>query len=232
MEIHKIEICNLNSLKGEFCIDFMSGNLKGQDIFAITGATGSGKSTILDAITLALYNRVPRLDGKKGENSPKSQDPYKRLKPGDTENTLSRGEKKGYAKVVFEVGGQLYRGEWFCELKNLNFGGSHSLYRLKKEAGVEKAETLVSGNLVHEFDANGFPKDKNENMIDIRLIFKNGQKVIRIRDNCVSFDPLKYLELHETDDPTKHFGIRMVMKMVKNADFVYSLGMNNLTLVL
>ena len=170
MEIHKIEICNLNSLKGEFCIDFMSGNLKGQDIFAITGATGSGKSTILDAITLALYNRVPRLDGKRGENSPKSQDPYKRLKPGDTENTLSRGEKKGYAKVVFEVGGQLYRGEWFCELKNLNFGGSHSLYRLKKEAGVEKAETLVSGNLVHEFDANGFPKDKTVSKMVVELI--------------------------------------------------------------
>lgn len=170
MEIHKIEISNLNSLKGEFCIDFMSGNLKGQDIFAITGATGSGKSTILDAITLALYNRVPRLDGKKGENSPKSQDPYKRLKPGDTENTLSRGEKKGYAKVVFEVGGQLYKGEWFCELKNLNFSGSHSLYRLKNEAGEEKAETLVSGNLVHEFDTSGFPKDKTVSKMVVELI--------------------------------------------------------------
>lgn len=170
MEIHKIEISNLNSLKGEFCIDFMSGNLKGQDIFAITGATGSGKSTILDAITLALYNRVPRLDGKKGENSPKSQDPYKRLKPGDTENTLSRGEKKGYAKVVFEVGGQRYRAEWLCELKNLNFGGTHSLYQLKNEAGVEKAETLVSGNLVHEFDTNGFPKDKTVSKMVVELI--------------------------------------------------------------
>ena len=170
MEIHKIEICNLNSLKGEFCIDFMSGNLKGQDIFAITGATGSGKSTILDAITLALYNRVPRLDGKKGENSPKSQHPYKRLRPGDTENTLSRGEKKGYAKVVFEVDGQLYRAEWFCELKNLNFGGTHSLYRLKNEAGMEKAETLVSGNLVHEFDASGFPKEKTVSKMVVELI--------------------------------------------------------------
>ena len=170
MEIHKIEICNLNSLKGEFCIDFMSGNLKGQDIFAITGSTGSGKSTILDAITLALYNRVPRIDGKKGDNSPKDKDPYKRLKPGDTENTLSRGEKKGYAKVVFEVGGQLYRAEWLCELKNLNFGGTHSLYRLKNEAGVEKVEMMVSGNLVHEFDASGFPKDKTVSKMVVELI--------------------------------------------------------------
>ncbi|MBR4204056.1 MAG: ATP-binding protein [Clostridia bacterium] len=104
------------------------------------------------------------------------------------------------------------------------------------EHGESERNSSMIALCVEEMTENivrhGFPKDKNENMIDIRLIFKNGQKVIRIRDNCVSFDPLKYLELHETDDPTKHFGIRMVMKMVKNADFVYSLGMNNLTLVL
>ena len=170
MEIHRIEICNLNSLKGEFCIDFVSGQLKGQDIFAITGATGSGKSTILDAVTLALYNRVPRLDGKKGDNDPKSKDPYNRLRPGDTENTLTRDEKKGYAKVVFEVSGQLYRAEWFCELKNVKFSGIHSLYCLKSENGVEKAVPLESGNLVHEFDANGVPKDRTVSKKVVELI--------------------------------------------------------------
>ena len=170
MEIHRIEICNLNSLKGEFCIDFMSGQLKGQDIFAITGATGSGKSTILDAITLALYNRVPRLDGKKGDNEQKSRDPYKRLKPGDTVNTLTRGEKKGYAKVVFETAGELYRAEWLCELKNINFSGTHSLYSLKYENGVEKAVSLESGNLVHEFNADGLPKEGTVSKIVVELI--------------------------------------------------------------
>lgn len=170
MEIQKIEICNLNSLKGEFCIDFMSGQLKGQDIFAITGATGSGKSTILDAITLALYNRIPRLDGKKGDGNPKSKDPYERLAPADTENALTRGEKKGCAKVVFEVAGQRYRAEWLCELKNVTFGGSHTLFRLRNENGAEKAEQLVSGNLVHEFDRNGTPKNKTVSKEVVDLI--------------------------------------------------------------
>lgn len=170
MEIRKIEICNLNSLKGEFCIDFMSGQLKGQDIFAITGATGSGKSTILDAITLALYNRVPRLDGKKGESNPKSKDPYERLKPGDTENSLTRSTKRGYAKVVFEVSGELYRAEWHCELKDVNFSGSHLLYRLRKENGVEEPELLEQGKLVHEFDANGVPRDKTVSKKVVALV--------------------------------------------------------------
>ena len=171
MEIQKIDICNLNSLKGTFCIDFMSGSLKGQDIFAITGPTGSGKSTILDAITLALYNRVPRLDGKKGkESDARSKDPYERLAPEDTKNTLTRGEKKGYAKVVFEASGERYRAEWICELKEKNFVGSHSLYRLGTEGGVEKAEPLVTGNLIKEFDANGTPKDKSVSKAVVALI--------------------------------------------------------------
>ena len=171
MEIQKIDICNLNSLKGTFCIDFMSGSLKGQDIFAITGPTGSGKSTILDAITLALYNRVPRLDGKKGkENDSKSNDPYERLAPEDTKNTLTRGEKKGYAKVVFEASGERYRAEWICELKEKNIVGSHSLYRLQSEDGTEKAELMVTGNLIKEFDASGAPKDKSVSKEVVALI--------------------------------------------------------------
>ena len=171
MEIQKIEICNLNSLKGEFCIDFTSSPLKGQDIFAITGATGSGKSTILDAITLALYNRVPRLDGKEGEYNPNSNGPYKRLKPEDTENTLTRGEKRGYAKVVFEVAGERYRAEWICELKRVKFEGSHALYHLKKEAGVEKADQMVSRNLVNEFNKEtGAPKENTVSKEVVALI--------------------------------------------------------------
>ncbi len=79
---------------------------------------------------------------------------------------------------------------------------------------------------------HGFTKDNREHTIDIRLLFKNGQRMIRIRDNCVNFDPIGYLELHKSDDPSAHFGIRTVMKMVKNADYVNSLGLNNLTLVL
>ena len=150
MEIHRIEICNINSLKGNNDIDFMSGPLMGQDLFAIIGKTGSGKSTILDAITLALYNRVPRLDGKAGEGDVRAKDPYKRLPPGDTKNCLTRGEKRGYAKVVFEASGQLYKAEWLCELKNINFTGSHTLYLVEHADGIEKATVLRTNNLLKD----------------------------------------------------------------------------------
>ena len=68
--------------------------------------------------------------------------------------------------------------------------------------------------------------------MDVRILFKGSSRIIRIRDNCVNFDPVEYLKLHETDDPVAHMGIRMVMKTVKSANYVNSLGLNNLTLVL
>ena len=80
---------------------------------------------------------------------------------------------------------------------------------------------------------HGFSKDKrNDHVIEIRLIFKDDKRLIRIRDNCVNFDPVAYMDLHKTDDPTVHIGIRLVMKMVKEANYVCSLGLNNLTLVM
>ncbi|MBQ3355680.1 MAG: MATE family efflux transporter [Oscillospiraceae bacterium] len=88
-------------------------------------------------------------------------------------------------------------------------------------------EEMVGNIILH-----GFTKDNREHSVELRILFKDQTRVIRIRDNCVNFDPLAYLELHKTDDPAAHIGIRMVMKTVKSATYVNSLGLNNLTLVL
>ncbi|MBW1646469.1 MAG: AAA family ATPase, partial [Deltaproteobacteria bacterium] len=61
MKILKLRIKNLNSLLGEWEIDFTATPFTAEGIFAITGPTGAGKSTILDALCLALYGQTPRL---------------------------------------------------------------------------------------------------------------------------------------------------------------------------
>lgn len=62
MRIQKVRFKNLNSLAGEWEIDLNHPAFAADGIFAITGPTGSGKTTILDAICLALYGRTPRLN--------------------------------------------------------------------------------------------------------------------------------------------------------------------------
>ncbi|MDO4426519.1 MAG: SbcC/MukB-like Walker B domain-containing protein [Moraxella sp.] len=69
MKILKLQLENINALKGKWVIDFNDEAFYAGGIFSITGQTGAGKSSILDAICLALYGMTPRL-GKitKGNN--------------------------------------------------------------------------------------------------------------------------------------------------------------------
>ena len=61
MRILSLRFKNLNSLHGEWHVDFTHPEYESNGIFAITGPTGAGKSTLLDAIALALYGQTPRL---------------------------------------------------------------------------------------------------------------------------------------------------------------------------
>ena len=68
MKILAIRGRNLASLEGDFDVDFTAEPLLSAGIFAISGPTGAGKSTILDAMCLALFARTPRTDQAKENN--------------------------------------------------------------------------------------------------------------------------------------------------------------------
>lgn len=61
MKILSLSFSNLNSLKGNWHIDFTDDAFVNDGLFAITGQTGAGKTTILDAICLAIYGQTPRI---------------------------------------------------------------------------------------------------------------------------------------------------------------------------
>ncbi len=126
MKLIKLEILNLASLdeKDGEVINFVEGALGESNIFSIVGPTGSGKSTILDAICLALYSRAPRYPRKKNEKSAieiygkTDTDESNRLSPTDCRNILTRGKKDGYSKLTFIANnGCLYRAEWHVHFK-------------------------------------------------------------------------------------------------------------------
>ncbi|CAH0991183.1 hypothetical protein SIN8267_01285 [Sinobacterium norvegicum] len=95
MKILTLRFKNINSLKGEWKIDFTQEPFASNGLFAITGATGAGKTTLLDAICLALYHRTPRLN-----------------EPSPADKVMTRHSGDCLAEVEFEVKDKRYRAFW------------------------------------------------------------------------------------------------------------------------
>lgn len=115
MKILAIRGKNLASLEKEFEIDFTAEPLKSAGIFAITGCTGAGKSTILDALCLALFDDTPRTNRAK-ENIAIPDVRDKLINQKDCRTILRRGAGEGYAEVDFlSLGKEIFRSRWMVK---------------------------------------------------------------------------------------------------------------------
>ncbi len=100
MRLIKLKIKNIASLRGDHEISFADIQ-KESSLFAITGETGSGKSTILNSIGLVLYGKV--------------------YKSNINQNDLvTLGEKEGAIELIFQAAGKIYYAVWKVKTRKQN----------------------------------------------------------------------------------------------------------------
>jgi len=166
MKILAIRIKNLASLEGTTEIDFTAEPLCSAGIFAITGATGAGKSTILDALCLALYGKTPRYLQAKETGIEIKDVQGSTLSQGDVRSILRDGTADGFAEVDFKgIDGHDYRATW-------------SVRRARNKAeGSMQSDSVMLKNITANID---IPGKKAETLNEIaRLVGLNFEQFTR-----------------------------------------------------
>ena len=103
---------------------------------------------------------------------------------------------------------------------------------LKK--GIDERRSYLAGLSLEEMAGNvvehGFTKDRKKHSVDVRVVHKDKDVILRIKDDCVPFDPNERRQMLDKDDPTKNVGIHMIYKIAQDVQYQNMLGLNVLTI--
>jgi len=149
MRIDKIELRNLGPLGGEHVIDFTREPLRSAGLFAITGHSGTGKTTLLDAVCLALYGKALHYNSSLNM-------------PSDGRNIIHKGQTEAYSRLTFSLSdGTSYEVSWNIRLKHAETFESvtqslRKLYPHREECDYSENQISRLTNLSYEQFINTF----------------------------------------------------------------------------
>ncbi|MBQ3445045.1 MAG: ATP-binding protein [Selenomonadaceae bacterium] len=110
---------------------------------------------------------------------------------------------------------------------------SENVQKFLLKQGVSERDAYIMALSVEELGGNIIRwsfKSAKKNTISIYLVFKDNEWILRLRDDCEPFNPKKWLELSRQNKeyPFKNIGIRLIMSMAKNVEYLNVLRINNL----
>ena len=121
MKLKKLIIHNIASI-ADAEIDFSGETLRDEAVFLICGETGSGKTTILDALCLALYNKTPRLSQATARESYTDVN-GESITLSSPVQYLRKGSWEASVKLTFEAGGKDWEASWSTHRANRKSDG-------------------------------------------------------------------------------------------------------------
>jgi anti-sigma regulatory factor (Ser/Thr protein kinase) len=102
------------------------------------------------------------------------------------------------------------------------------------EKGVDEKRSYIAGLAMEEMAGNvvshGFTKDTKKHSVDTRVVYKDGSITLRIRDDCIPFNPGERAEMIDENDPVRNIGIRMIYRIMDDIEYQNLLGLNILTI--
>ena len=118
----RLEISGLNSYIEKQVVDF--SELTSRGLFGIFGKTGSGKSTILDAITIAMYGNISR----------------------DTKEYINTSSDSAKIKYVFEIGNKHNKRRYCVErdFRRSKSGTANSSRAILTEIHMDNTESVIA----------------------------------------------------------------------------------------
>ena len=102
-----------------------------------------------------------------------------------------------------------------------------------QENGISKKKAYALALCIEELGSNvikhGFD-DGKPHSIDIRMLIKDDELILRIRDDCRPFNLLEQYEIlrHQPEDKTRNVGIRMVVESCRDIKYLSTMNTNNL----
>ncbi len=111
---------------------------------------------------------------------------------------------------------------------------SQNVMEFCEKRGIDQRRSYLAGLCLEEMAGNvishGFKKKRGPHSVDVRVVHSEDSMILRIKDDCVPFNPAERKEIMDPEDKAKNIGIRMVYGIAEKVEYQNILGMNVLTI--
>ena len=111
---------------------------------------------------------------------------------------------------------------------------ARQVQRFCEERGIARDKSAYAGLCLEEMAGNivrhGFEADRRPHVMELRVVIRQDDAILRIKDDCRPFDPKEWYEMTAPDDPAANIGIRLVFRLADEVTYQNLLGLNVLTI--